>query len=753
MMHASFVLGGVRALGSTGNRRYLEIVAAVTLLSAFPSLVATILTMYHFFYNVDMGSLIQTMVCCGMLCVTTCSAYYAMRSLHYSEQQTTTDKRTTKTHQHLLPWLGTKTSLIAVSSLQERMHSASIMFEKTVGKIRMNDWKRKSTMGYNILYFEIVFHFVTNMVYLSQRMQPYGSTAVHLRIDETVGSLVESTSLALHWGFLLGNAFHGLRSYSPQCLDIYCWGKLLLVGATLTNQFSTGGGNTSSNNGRGGGGGLSTTWVFLEIVMHVSTVIVIRRVRFSIGTSTPTHETLYSCHKGTLSAREEHAMSLWDAASHHMSATGNGNTFRWYWFGRSAALFAFGCFLTMAIQCAMLVVLSIDSSVGLSVGPSMELVALSATKKEVLRTFGVGMNFAIHAAAMCMLALYRPTRDRFGYEHSRGFNIGVCMLFCLLFVWQILCAWPSDRLILNSVVMFNSMRIFVYAACGTSFWLTPKRMPDLLMFAARPKKEGPSAPTTSIGIGIGIGTTATTATTATIAATTTTTTTATTTAATTTTVAMPSLNVTSFTSPTASMVSPKNTINTRATVAKNWLIHCCISFGFVQWSGADGVGTTYERSNVKTLPLPIRNVIVKADRWTRISFWLYVVLAIVLSASDGYWLGSHGTQPFVNIGCLTMPSQICFHYCFILTGYALKGLRSPHVPMLKLICACTSFLVTIAMVTALAFFHVAQYWMAVQLFTIGTCLGLSCWYSWAASVIMVQNPSMFPKSGVSHNWM
>ena len=48
MMHASFVLGGVRSFGSTGNRRYLEIVAAVTLLSSFPSFVATVLTTYHF---------------------------------------------------------------------------------------------------------------------------------------------------------------------------------------------------------------------------------------------------------------------------------------------------------------------------------------------------------------------------------------------------------------------------------------------------------------------------------------------------------------------------------------------------------------------------------------------------------------------------------------------------------------------------------------------------------------------------------
>ena len=87
-------------------------------------------------------------------------------------------------------------------------------------------------------------------------------------------------------------------------------------------------------------------------------------------------------------------------------------------------MFGTACFFTMCLQCSI-------------------LVYFSKTYNDVVRTFGVGLNFAIHAAAMCMLALYRPTRDRFGYEHSRSFNIGVCFLFCSLFLWQIACAWSS----------------------------------------------------------------------------------------------------------------------------------------------------------------------------------------------------------------------------------------------------------------------------------------------------------------------
>ena len=429
MMHASFVLGGVRALGSTGNRRYLEIVFAVTLLSSFPSMVSFILTMYHFFQSQDgivtLSKCIQIIICFGMLIVTSFSAWYAGISIHYSEERY--GDRMDKEKEEMLTWLGTKTTMIAVSSLRSRMEAAAVMFKRTVGNQSFQNWRSTSILGYRVLYFEVCFHLLTNIMFLKRRMHQYGQVPL-LRLDETVGGLVESTSLALHWGFLLGNAFHGLRSFSPQCLDIFCWGKILLVGAQIVHWWGQSGiigGGGGSGGGGGGGGGLGIKWAVAEVCMHVMTIIVIRRVRFSIDVDkAPQHETTYSCHKGTLSSREEHALSLWETVSRHVKETGSTNTFRWYWFGRSAHVFGTACFFTMCLQCSI-------------------LVYFSKTYNDVVRTFGVGLNFAIHAAAMCMLALYRPTRDRFGYEHSRSFNIGVCFLFCSLFLWQIACAWSS----------------------------------------------------------------------------------------------------------------------------------------------------------------------------------------------------------------------------------------------------------------------------------------------------------------------
>ena len=180
---------------------------------------------------------------------------------------------------------------------------------------------------------------------------------------------------------------------------------------------------------------------------------------------------------------------------------------------------------------------------------------------------------------------------------------------------------------------------------------------------------------------------------------------------------------------------------------------CCVAFEFVSWSSPSGIGVRYPKSNVKRLPLKARTSIVNADQWIRLGFWSYVVVAIALGASDGYWLGSHGTRPFVNIGCLTMPGQICFHYCFILTGYALKGIRSPHVPMLKLVCCCTCFNVIVTVVACVTMFYRGNWWYGIEFGVVGVVLGYQTWDCWKASNLMTSQTQMFPKSGVSHNWM
>ena len=78
MMHASFLLGGVRAVGTTGNCRYLQIVAAVTLLSSVPSLVSFFLSL-----ALSNGTLLNTLLSGGMFFVTACSAYAAQQALRY----------------------------------------------------------------------------------------------------------------------------------------------------------------------------------------------------------------------------------------------------------------------------------------------------------------------------------------------------------------------------------------------------------------------------------------------------------------------------------------------------------------------------------------------------------------------------------------------------------------------------------------------------------------------------------------------
>jgi hypothetical protein len=73
--------------------------------------------------------------------------------------------------------------------------------------------------------------------------------------------------------------------------------------------------------------------------------------------------------------------------------------------------------------------------------------------------------------------------------------------------------------------------------------------------------------------------------------------------------------------------------------------------------------------------------------------------------------------------------------------------------MLKLICCCTLFVVIITIVASLSMFSLSYWFVALQLFVASLILGRQTWTCWMASVEMARSPRMFPKSGVSHNWM
>ena len=190
-------------------------------------------------------------------------------------------------------------------------------------------------------------------------------------------------------------------------------------------------------------------------------------------------------------------------------------------------------------------------------------------------------------------------------------QLSVLLVFCLVVVYIFFIFIWSSSIVCR--YFYNAFRLFVYGACGSSFWLTPKHMPDLLMFATRGPEEGPSEPITLpppstrppiIGGGEG----------------------------------------------TEEVIAMNEVVEggggggggggEDSMVSKGWryCFACCVKFEFVHWSSAEGVGVTYERSSVRhLLPSESRRVIVNADQWTRAAFWTYVVLACWLSVADGYW--------------------------------------------------------------------------------------------------------------------
>ena len=173
-----------------------------------------------------------------------------------------------------------------------------------------------------------------------------------------------------------------------------------------------------------------------------------------------------------------------------------------------------------------------------------------------------------------------------------------------------------------------------------------------------------------------------------------------------------------------------------------------VQFSFVQWNGKDG---TWAGSYVSSLSEKWRSEVMRADLWTRRGWWWWVVVAtLFVGGQSGFWLG---VDFEVNMGCIPMSSSIAFHFLFILTGYSLRGLRSPHVPMLKLTavtCACVTLVGVAALVACLRDMD----WVGA-LVMVGTSVfvgsqGNACW---RASYVLQKHRNAFPRSGISHNWM
>ena len=151
--------------------------------------------------------------------------------------------------------------------------------------------------------------------------------------------------------------------------------------------------------------------------------------------------------------------------------------------------------------------------------------------------------------------------------------------------------------------------------------------------------------------------------------------------------------------------------------------------------------------------------------WVSAGWWWWAVLMTTfLSGQSGFWLGvvegseaSQGTADqfsgAINLGCIGMSSSIVFHFMFIHTGYALRGLRSPHVPMLKLTTVTSGCVALIATGAVCRCAWISD-WVGIT-FMLATAVlmgrqGIACWW---ASEVFQRCHAYFPQSGVSHNWM
>ena len=604
IMHAAFFLGGVRALFTTGNRRYLDIVFAISILSILPScgllFLATI--------NVYQGhkSLPTLFLSSGYTALFSSGSYIAWRCMQASRQQ--------------LPCHHSK-----IKSIQERAYVRNKEVLQCLGLRGFQKLLAARLFARRALKIEVLLHFVVTCVAVVRRVD--NAKKIRMDLCDAIPGLVEATSVTLHWGFLLGHAIFGLDLLSEQSLGIVCWGKMLLLFVMISELFIV---------------GEHPFLAGVEILIHAYVVFCIKKTRLFLRPASSKDEIVHTCAPGVASWKYEHATSLLRYVSHLPQAS------RWHFFGSLATIGA-----TSVIICL----------VGEAAALPWFVKEGAGKDEELLRVFAVGVNFSLHAAAMYMLAVYRPTRDRFEFQHSRGFNIGTGLLFGALCMSQtfslVALAWMVPILFesgdgLLQIFALNATRLccFLCSVCAYSY------LPTLL-----PESRYSGEPATALKHEVDPESTI-------------------------------SLNVATEAMEVSSQVDAEE-VSSRVSLDFSELWHSAcdlfVHFTFIPWSDREGHLTSHYFSGSRAFDLPSRQrtIIKQADVITRLGFYINWILVMCCIRINGFWLGPTG--PFrssaVNIGCLSMSSSLCYHFCFIVVGYALRGIRSPHSPMLKLV-AC-----------------------------------------------------------------
>ena len=432
IMHACFFFAGYKHFIQAGNVHPLEICRGIFLLTLFPSCVAAVYSSINFWNNGIVSIVLLSWAGAGLALSCVCVTSHALYLIYKDEKSCQS-----KSH--------------AVTSIFGRYQRAFLRLPKDGRETRAHSL---ITSARGLLWLHVVILGLSNLKWL-----------FHLRPGETVITLnvfgiayVRAMSMALHWGFVLGNGMHGINFCSLSSLELYIWGSFLLLASSLLDIHYP---STSSELRFN----LFAILHWLQFFAHFAGLSQCLRLYLLLKNeynfnSRSDYTLLHNCSAYKSTFRGTETRSFWSVARSGLHGKGHRKSFRYYFFGHLLAVLSSCCVLVMVFEAASTpwYLHSRNSTFGQS-----ELISRTVD----------GMNFSLHAMAIYYFAFYRSVR---GLTNGGSAKWGALGFFLLGFVsfsqsFSLLLVHPVPRA--SGTIIYNIFRTILYVATVVAYVMFP----------------------------------------------------------------------------------------------------------------------------------------------------------------------------------------------------------------------------------------------------------------------------------------
>lgn len=638
IMHAGFFWGGLASFWTTGNRRFLEICFAIFAFTTLPSGVALVSAIYNAYRHRIISNVLLAL----------CGFAFSSSSAFFTYVLISVTSRSLEVSRSIAP---------AVRSVFLRLTSVHLSLQQEMGPKKFAEFERRRKAAYSSLLLEAIMHVFSNLLLLVLRLRFISRAQEGTFLSDFIPGYMDSLTLGLHWGFLFGNGVQGLRFASLGCIQIFTWGKfLLLVTKTLETLIASNSEiKSEDDNAR-------LILMFFQVIIHTLTVVLMLRVQTLLSdTECAQEETRFTTHLDNFVNCDDSGVSVWERASNisieECVKDPSLHAFRFY--GKQAAAGATLCLALMFIESVLPVWFALgqapvsskaDSILVTGASPSSSLGSSTSIAWQMNHSQYVsgmvtnavtgavtGMNFILHAVAVFLFGMYRPVRNPLQFHARKKFQVLSYGMFCALSLFQIFSVLsssnssPSTRAV---IVGLNIFRLFVCLLSSTGFWSLPKQMPTI---AQHNRQAVSKVEETRDQL------------------------------------AASEVDVNHVPPPIM-----ENQANWRSTLQGS------LCFDFVSWS------TTYVQGRFKTRQIDIldsadvKQAIFRSDLSSRVLFYVNVVFIVCLifgKYDQGRAYRNNGQG--IDIGSHSLAFGITFHFLYILFGYSIRGGRAPHVPFLK----------------------------------------------------------------------